>query len=377
MAAVLAATALVACGDDRAPRREARTATAATEATAATVPPVGATHACEHPPDGQRIGSVNDAFVHSNGIWAVLAADHGARTPVLLGTADNGATWTYHCVDHEASGESVFFVDDRHGWAVVAGNETSPSLLLRTVDGGTTWGKAQLPDHEATLHDVTFISAHEGWAVGERAGAAVVLHSTDGGASWSQLAAPPRQAAAHHVRFGSRTHGWVFDVDGNVAATTNGGTTWTTHDVDRAPMTLTDAAFADERTGWAVGHRNADPRRGVVWSTTDGGATWAERVTFGHPVNDIALRGAREVRASGGPPGTVETSRDGGATWTAQPALAAFSAVWSVDDATVWGYADTEDRAGCLYSAIGERGEPGIWTAHVLFNTPGCRATHA
>ena len=342
--------------------------------TAAPPPVVAATQPCAQPESGQQIAGMNDAFVRTSGVWAVLPANHAGRTPVLLGTDDNGQSWIYHCVPHAASGESVFFLDHTRGWAIVVDVEDSISLVLRTVDGGRTWGAGVLPAGTYLLRDAFFIDEQHGWATGERAGSAVVLRSDDGGASWSEVHAPAGTPSPRKVRFVSRSRGWVLDGGGKVASTSDGGTTWTVQTLEQA--TYTDIAFADEHTGWVAG--NDDERaRGYVWATRDGGTTWTKAGDFPHALNDVAAEDATTVRAGGGPAGTVEVSRDGGRTWQAQPALPSLAKVWALDDATVWGYSHDADRAGCLYSSVSAQGEPGIWTAHVLFNTPGCRATHA
>ncbi len=57
---------------------------------------------------------------------------------------------------------SVFFVDERRGWA--AG---SKGALLSTSDGGATWELRRAPTEDA-LRDIFFHDAETGWLLCER-----------------------------------------------------------------------------------------------------------------------------------------------------------------------------------------------------------------
>lgn len=74
---------------------------------------------------------------------------------------------------------SVFFADDRHGWA--AGHDAT---ILRTKDGGATWQTVYSdPDLDAPVLDLWFRDADYGLAVGAYG---LLLVTTDGGANWEQ-----------------------------------------------------------------------------------------------------------------------------------------------------------------------------------------------
>lgn len=73
---------------------------------------------------------------------------------------------------------------------------------------------------------------------------------------------------------------------GHVLYSDDTGSQWTQAKVP-VSVTLTALCFADERTGWAVGHR------GVVLKTRDGGANW-ERVLDGMRVNELLGEAARD-----------------------------------------------------------------------------------
>lgn len=90
---------------------------------------------------------------------------------------DQGKSWTQAKVPTRQLLTAVFFVDDKHGWAV--GHDAQ---ILASDDGGSSWTK-QFEDltREAPLLDVWFKDASNGFAVGAYG---ALLETTDGGKHW-------------------------------------------------------------------------------------------------------------------------------------------------------------------------------------------------
>jgi photosystem II stability/assembly factor-like uncharacterized protein len=186
---------------------------------------------------------------------------------------------------------SIFFADDRTGWAV--GDAPTGTgfdvrgLVLGTIDGGKTW--TELKDASGngapfSINDVWFTSPTEGWAAGgnvENAEEDVLLHTADGGKTWERR---PTGAAEYlrAVRFVDPSRGFVvgMTVDtvtqdlgpSKILATEDGGKTWTA--VFTSPRSFFDVTFADANRGWAVGDRAS------IYATTDGGKTWRQQTRF-------------------------------------------------------------------------------------------------
>ena len=104
---------------------------------------------------------------------------------------------------------------------------------------------------------------------------------------------------------------------GNILYSDDDGKTWEQADDVPATVTLTAVHFADEKTGWAVGHDT------LVLKTTDAGKTWVKQ--FGGGESDNALMSvyfadANHGWAVGAFNYTVET-KDGGATWVERKTL--------------------------------------------------------
>jgi photosystem II stability/assembly factor-like uncharacterized protein len=291
-----------------------------------------ATQPCAEPENGQRLVSVTKVEARRSGVWLALPGHYSVRMPVLVGSNDHGASWIYHCL-HNDSGDadSVFFVDDTHGWAAV---HDGGGRLLATTDGGTTWTAGHTPPANDEFHDVFFTDRRHGWAVGETLdtmlqGTGSVLRSTDGGATWTAATGPPGIDNLHAVWSTDPKHVWVISRDPQVAATTDG----------------------------------------QVLATRDAGRTWTEIARFPHSAESIRVLDADHIFVGGQYPATLESSADGGATWTAHPLPESFAATSVYDPSTFWAFAQGEGRAGCLYSTT-DAGR--TWTPHALFNTASC-----
>jgi photosystem II stability/assembly factor-like uncharacterized protein len=96
----------------------------------------------------------------------------------------DGKTWTQANVPSQVLPTTVFFVDDREGWA--AGHDT---LILHTTDGGENWTiqyEDVIPggDLPKPILDIYFADKLHGWAIGAFS---LMLVTEDGGASWKTV----------------------------------------------------------------------------------------------------------------------------------------------------------------------------------------------
>ncbi len=120
----------------------------------------------------------------------------GERGDILLST-DDGVSWKQSPAPARATLTAVYFADARRGWAV--GHD---EVILRTIDGGTTWFLAHYaPERQQPLLAVWFDAAGHGLAVGAYS---TVYRSDDAGASWRNVAfnpapLPGRKTAPAHA----------------------------------------------------------------------------------------------------------------------------------------------------------------------------------
>ncbi|HEX7318497.1 MAG TPA: YCF48-related protein [Pyrinomonadaceae bacterium] len=198
----------------------------------------------------------------------------------LLPTAySQSAAWEKQRTGTFAWLHSVFFVDERRGWAV-----GGKGALLSTSDGGATW-ELRKPPTEDALRDIFFHDAETGWLVCERSmfkpmekeeSVSYLLKTSDGGTTWSRVEVtrgPDVDLKLAGLRFADREHGWVYGELGALFSTEDGGATWARQRVPTRHLLL-GASFLDARTGWLSGGGM------TVLKTSDGGATWRSGTVF-------------------------------------------------------------------------------------------------
>jgi photosystem II stability/assembly factor-like uncharacterized protein len=249
--------------------------------------------------------------------WAV--GDRG----VIWHTRDAGATWQQQESHVHSSLDSVYFLDAARGWAVGGTHkpytQSTAGVVLRTVDGGTTWttvvaaDKGMLP----ALRGVRFFDTQHGIAFGASGSTmpSGVFATRDGGSTWQPLAC---EGAGHWLA------GDFLAPDAGAVAGPNGrfATIALTQVVDSPLATgslrsLRAMRLVAPTGGWLVGDG------GFVATTNDLGNSWqspvgelptgaAGQFDFGA----VAVDGPR-VWVAGSPGSRVFYSPDGGQTWQA------------------------------------------------------------
>jgi photosystem II stability/assembly factor-like uncharacterized protein len=102
----------------------------------------------------------------------------GERGHVLI-SDDNGQSWKQILVPTRSQLTAVFFLDDKHGWAV--GHD---AIILSTDDGGETWSlQHRDKQYDDPLLDIWFKDQNNGFAIGAYG---LFLSTNDGGTSWDR-----------------------------------------------------------------------------------------------------------------------------------------------------------------------------------------------
>jgi photosystem II stability/assembly factor-like uncharacterized protein len=206
---------------------------------------------------------------------------------------------------------AVFFLNPDIGWAAGAAN-----TILKTTDGGRTWRRLPLERQERgpRFEEVVFVSPTEGWA-GERR---LLLYTGDGGESW-QPASQPRGLHGFgpgQVVGQARLQMNVPTAGSGIYRTDDGGRTWRGLGGE-LPWNSSEAIFFVGPTGWIAGGQ------GKLARTTDGGATWtAHDIPDQHDLRHPRLRFVSPERgwlmAQGGHKGGILFTADGGKSWQSQ-----------------------------------------------------------
>jgi photosystem II stability/assembly factor-like uncharacterized protein len=186
--------------------------------------------------------------------------------------------------------------------------------LLRTDDRGRSWigiptGTTATIGHVSIPDDSTVV-------VGS---GCVLRRSDDGGMSFAALPIDCKPGISS-LAFPSAQTGYLLREDGSVSKTTDGGASFTAAGAlpgteaagaTGAADTPTDIFFTDDNTGFAVTRGSAG---GIVYRTSDGGATWFQRTTSTQGLNGVYFPDAA-VGYAVGAANTVLKTTDGGETW--------------------------------------------------------------
>ena len=249
----------------------------------------------------------------------------GAGSSNLLWTSDGGVTWNPAGSSAAAGyddGNAISFADESHGWVV-------GRSVLATSDGGATWAMQVLPfagDRYELLSDVSSVDSQHAWAVSDEGN----IYATSDGTKWHLQAhfAPSggNPVELNGVFFRDTSYGWAVgsaDLErGLLYATTDGGASWHRQALSLQGRfaDLCDVFFVSRSHGWAVGADNGP----VIFVTTDGGAHWRKQlsqrtdsllecVDFVDPLHGWAAGYDPAIGAMGGP--LLFATSNGGLTW--------------------------------------------------------------
>ena len=246
---------------------------------------------------------------------------------LILNTKDGGKTWTKQDSGTTEYLFSVYAVSETHAFAV-----GDRSLLVETSDGGATWSQRTLAQstegisddialavQDPVLYSISFSDALHGWIVGEFG---TIHHTADGGKTWS----PQQQTLLSEsivdildlptffgVHFVNNLEGIAAGLEGAIARTHDGGTSWEFEPIDEEVKVLDPLyepfMFPDGKS-WVIGSGGevVTSGPGQAWKRADLGMsvyTWLRGIDFfDHNVGWIV-----------GGFGTILHTDDGGKTW--------------------------------------------------------------
>ncbi len=200
--------------------------------------------------------------------------------------------------------------DADHGWALSGRSDPPDRGRWPDVDGS----RSNWPTRGRSPF-ITFVDAQHGWVVPFRStedGPAIVQRTVDGGRTWTQTSIPSVYGIANGLRFFDSTHGLLaFDGwggKGTLWSTSDGGATWAkTASLPNAivgPVSFSDGG----RNGWALAATNPSPAAmGIgggnppadeLYVSHDGGATWGLSTLPAPPAGLIVNTPLPELLAS-------------------------------------------------------------------------------
>jgi len=140
------------------------------------------------------------------------------RVSTLFRTVDGGESWkalSNQDADAKGSVGALFFLNKSVGWAI----EGFQRDIIQTIDGGQTWSPKR-SGRDRSWASVFFINDREGWACGHG-----IAHTTDGGDTWQDQIGESRPDFFEAIFFADNKHGWTVSKD-TAFNTLDGGSTW-------------------------------------------------------------------------------------------------------------------------------------------------------
>lgn len=223
----------------------------------------------------------------------------------LLTTHDEGATWAAnHMAIPPLGGSSGYaplpvFTDPDHVFYVlpIATSPTTSRLVFyRSADGGRSWTWTAIPGYHSDWLKLDMLDTEHGWLATQTTGSEMdLLATTDGGQTWNSGGQVPIYLAS--FEFLTPQEGWVFGYEGEPSAslpffhTTDAGRTWTAGKLP-LPSDLAGSIIEGRSDlgptaeGGSLRYTLVDApdplafntppaSQVIVWTTSDGGATWS------------------------------------------------------------------------------------------------------
>ncbi|REJ78630.1 MAG: hypothetical protein DWQ47_04045 [Acidobacteria bacterium] len=240
-----------------------------------------------------------------------VAGDEG----YLAQTRDGGKNWNQRVLNTSANINEIYFRTSDDGY-LVAGR-----TMFETTDGGLNWrevefaNSSEFEDGVPELLSIRFTNSRHGFVVGsvldrnneDIVVGSLLMRTVDGGKTWNRIEVPTN-VELFNLDFDGRTHGWIVGDRGTILSTVNNGNTWELQDSGTREV-LYNVDFRDENDGYVVG------TGGTILRTEDGGRTW---MPVSSPVTATLFRVNFSNDREGwivGANGTILRTEDYGKTW--------------------------------------------------------------
>lgn len=250
----------------------------------------------------------------------------------ILFSEDAGRNWVQARVPSRQLLTAVYFVDDKHGWAV--GHDAQ---ILASDDGGANW-ELQHEDleREAPLLDIWFRDTSTGYAVGAYG---ALLETSDGGKTWNDVSDRLDNEDGYHLNGITAVKDaglFVVGEAGSMFRSADWGQTWEKVQGPYEGTLFGALGTASANTLVAYG------LRGNLFRSTDFGKSWQQ-------IKLLSETGPLEFGLANGSllkDGTLVIVGHGGSVLTSKDAGRAFTVVNRADRASLAGA--TDDAAGNL-----------------------------
>jgi photosystem II stability/assembly factor-like uncharacterized protein len=256
-------------------------------------------------PTGSQLNDLS--FIDSDIGWAV--GDAGT----ILKTTNGGESWIRQISDTKANLNGVSFTDEYNGTAVgyiyYWWDGISEAVIIRTIDGGSTWITQYKFWGDINFYSVFFVDVDNGWVVGN---AGTILRTTDGGINWEPQISGT-QYDLNAIYFTDINNGTAVGYN-KILRTSDGGDTWITQ-YSSIYISCSGVYFSDINNGWVVGNSFSN---GIILNTTNGGNNWeTQTLPNNHQLREVSFFDELNGIAVGNN-GIIYKTTDGGQNWNQQ-----------------------------------------------------------
>jgi hypothetical protein len=233
-------------------------------------------------------------------------------------TEDSGVNWSLLNTVSSLPLSGSFFLNKNIGYAFGGKANCSPnpctvpgSILYKSINGGNTWAKQNIPYKWSELNSAYFFNENSGYIVG----LGLCLKTNNGGTSWQSVSIGNNNIK--EISFKSQNVGYCISLMGDLLKTEDGGQTWTEINVGTEKGTL-NISFLNEDVGYVNYY-------GHLYRTNDGGKSWDsiqttdDTIIYTHFINEnTGLIVQRKYTSTGITSHFVyiiQLTIDGGNTW--------------------------------------------------------------
>ncbi|MEO7356985.1 MAG: YCF48-related protein [Ignavibacteria bacterium] len=198
--------------------------------------------------------------------------------------------------------KNCFFVDKNNGW--ISGDS---GTIIHTTDGGKNW-IVQNTNTNKDIRSLFFINKRLGWSLAWELKpdtlsytGTLIFKTTNGGTDWNQTMYADTNVFMNSVYFVDSLKGFLGGAPEFIHYTIDAGNNWFQSHVDSAVFNgvpVNKIVFFDEQFGYASG--GSRDFVGSVWTTTNSGLNWKQKILGVDPINDLYLVSRDSVFGTGG-----------------------------------------------------------------------------
>lgn len=197
---------------------------------------------------------------------------------------------------------NCFFINNNTGW--VSGDS---GTIIKTTNGGNDWN-FQNSGIFNSIESIFFLNERLGWATAwelfpdsTKFPGTMILKTTNGGSNWISSMFPDTNSFLRTILFLDSLKGFVGGFPSALARTTNNGVNWIDVEIDTTSQIyypILNIAFLNEQIGFACG--GSRDIAGVIWKTTNSGIRWSDTVVGPEPLTDLGVIDDSKLMAVGG-----------------------------------------------------------------------------